>query len=58
MVDNPQEVQAAADTITQHLSGIAPSYNALMASSKTGKYDPTDVKQLDYAQGMNHPELP
>ena len=53
VVDNAQKVQAAADTIAQHLSSISPSYNALMASSKTGKFDPTDVTQLDYGQGMN-----
>ncbi len=52
IVDTPGEVQAAADTIAAHLKSIAPSYTALMAQSKTGKYDPTDVKQLDYSQGM------
>ena len=53
VVDSPATIQAAADTIALHLKGIAPSYNALMASSPTGKFDPTNAQQLDYGQGMN-----
>ena len=53
VVDSPQKVQAAADTIAAHLKSISPSYNVLMASSTTGKYDPTNPTDLDYAQGMN-----
>ncbi len=53
IVDTPGEVQAAADTMAEHLKSIAPSYTALMASSSTGKFDPTNPQQLSYAQGMN-----
>jgi hypothetical protein len=53
IVDTPEEVQAAADTIAQHMKGMAPSYAALMANGSTGKFDPTNPQQLSYGQGMN-----
>jgi hypothetical protein len=40
----------AADTVRTHRHTIAPSYKELLGS---GKYDPTDPKQLTYAQAMN-----
>ncbi|HEX7475166.1 MAG TPA: hypothetical protein VF318_04305 [Dehalococcoidales bacterium] len=53
LVDSAPEAQIAADTLATHLTSIAPTYGALMAKSKTGKFDPTDPTQLDYAQGLN-----
>ncbi len=42
--------QEAADTIAEHRRGIAPSYQELLAG---GRYDPTNLQQLTYAQAMN-----
>jgi hypothetical protein len=40
----------AADTVREHRHSIAPSYKELLGS---GKYDPTNPRQLTYAQAMN-----
>jgi len=54
VVDNAQEAQVAAETLSNHLEKIAGgTYGDLMAASKTGRYDPTDPKQLTYTQGLN-----
>ena len=50
VVDTLSEAQKAAETLTEHRKSIAPSYNELLAG---GKFDPTNLKQLSYAQAMN-----
>jgi hypothetical protein len=50
VVDTLSEAQKAAETLTGHRKNIAPSYNELLAG---GKFDPSDLKQLSYAQAMN-----
>ena len=42
--------QMAADTVRAHRHTIAPSYKELLGAAK---YDPTNPKQLTYAQAMN-----
>jgi hypothetical protein len=44
------DAQQAADTIAGHRRSIAPSYQALLGS---GQFDPTNSKDLVYAQAMN-----
>jgi hypothetical protein len=53
VVDNAQEAQVAAETLSQHLQSIAPTYGDLMKANTTGKYDPTDPNDLKYTQGLN-----
>ena len=53
VVDNAAGALVAANTLAEHLKGIAPTYNDLMASNKGGKFDPTAVTNLDYTQGLN-----
>ena len=50
IVDSLSEMQAAGDLIRSHRQKIAPTYNELLGS---GKYDPTDPKQLTYSQAIN-----
>lgn len=50
VVDTLSEAQKAAETLTEHRKSIAPSYNELLAG---GKFDPTNLTQLKYAQAMN-----
>ena len=50
VIDSLAEAQKAGDTIREHRRGIAPTYSDLLGE---GKYDPTDPKQLTYAQAMN-----
>ena len=50
IVDSLSEMQAAGDLIRSHRQKIAPTYNQLLGS---GKYDPTDPKQLTYSQAIN-----
>lgn len=52
-VDNAQEAQVAADTLAEHLSGIAKTYSDLMAKNANGRFDPANPTNLDYAQGLN-----
>ena len=53
VVDNAQAAQVAAETLNKHLQSIAPTYGDLMKANNIGKYDPTDVKDLTYTQGLN-----
>ena len=53
VVDNAQTAQAAADKLRHDLISISPTYSALMAKNSTGKYDPTNLTDLDYTQGLN-----
>jgi hypothetical protein len=50
VVDTLSEAQKAAETLTAHRINLAPTYNDLLAG---GKFDPTNLKQLSYAQAMN-----
>ena len=50
VIDSLPEAQKAGDTIREHRRGIAPTYSELLGE---GRYDPTDPKQLTYAQAMN-----
>jgi hypothetical protein len=49
-INNASEAQKAADTIASHRRSIAPTYQDLLG---TGKFDPTNPKDLTYAQAMN-----
>ena len=53
LVDNMESVMVASGVLDQHLKNIAPTYSDLMATNKGGKYDPTDPRNLTYAQGLN-----
>jgi len=50
MIASAEQAQLAADTVRGHRHGIAPTYSDLLAG---GKYDPTNVKDLLYAQALN-----
>lgn len=50
LVDTMGEAQKAGDLVRSHRHGIAASYEELLGG---GKYDPTNLKQLTYAQAMN-----
>ena len=49
-INNANDAQKAADTIASHRRSIAPTYQDLLG---TGKFDPTNPKDLTYAQAMN-----
>jgi len=49
-INNASDAQKAADTIASHRRSIAPTYQDLLG---TGKFDPTNPKDLTYAQAMN-----
>jgi len=49
-INNAAEAQKAADTIATHRRSIAPTYQDLLGG---GKFDPTNAKDLTYAQAMN-----
>jgi hypothetical protein len=51
-VDSLGKMQAAGDIIRSHRQQIAATYGELTASSG-GKYDPTNAKDLTYAQAIN-----
>ncbi len=53
VVDNSQTALAASQVLNEHLSSIAPTYGDLMASNATGRFDPSDPRDLTYAQGLN-----
>jgi hypothetical protein len=50
LVDSLNRMQAAADLIRTHRQKIAQTYSDLLGG---GKYDPTNPKQLTYAQAIN-----
>lgn len=50
VVDTMPEFEAAANTITEHKLSIAKTYKEALDGKK---YDPTNPKQLTYAQAMN-----
>ena len=50
VIDSLTEAMKAGDTVREHRQGIASSYEELLGG---GRYDPTDPKQLTYAQALN-----
>ena len=50
MIDSAKEAEIAGDTVREHRHGIAPTYGDLLGG---GQYDPTNPKQLTYAQALN-----
>jgi len=50
VVDTLSEATKASEVLGEHLQSISPSYTALLAG---GKFDPTNLTDLTYAQGMN-----
>jgi hypothetical protein len=51
-IDNAAEAQKAADKIAADRRSIAPSYQELL-NQGTGRFDPTNPKDISYAQAMN-----
>jgi len=50
IIASAEQAQVAADTVRGHRHGIAPTYSDLLAGRK---YDPTNTKDLLYAQALN-----
>ena len=50
VIDSAKEAEIAGDTAREHRHGIAPTYGDLLGGEK---YDPTNPKQLTYAQALN-----
>jgi hypothetical protein len=50
VIDTAQEAQIAGDTVREHRHSIAPTYGDLLGE---GQFDPTDTRQLTYAQALN-----
>jgi hypothetical protein len=50
IISNATEARLAVDTLIKHRQAIAPTYADLLGGKH---YDPTNVKQLTYAQAMN-----
>jgi hypothetical protein len=50
VIDNAEKAQKAGDTVRGHRHGIAPTYGDLLGGRN---FDPTNPKQLTYAQALN-----
>ena len=50
IIDTAEEAQIAGDTVREHRHGIAPTYGDLLGE---GRFNPTEPKQLTYAQALN-----
>jgi len=50
IIDTAEEAQIAGDTVREHRHGIAPTYGDLLGG---GRFNPTEPKQLSYAQALN-----
>jgi hypothetical protein len=50
VIDSAAEAEIAGDTVREHRHSIAPTYGDLLEGKQ---YDPTDPKQLTYAQALN-----
>src|SRR4030066_2110265 len=50
VIDNAEKAQKAGDTEKGHRHGIAPTYGDLLEGKN---FDPTNPKQLTYAQALN-----
>jgi hypothetical protein len=50
IIDSQETAQIAGDTVRGHRHSIAPTYSDLLAG---GKFDPTNPKDVTYAQALN-----
>ena len=50
IIDTQEEAQVAGDTVREHRRAIAPTYGDLLGGEH---FNPTDPKQLTYAQALN-----
>jgi hypothetical protein len=50
VIDNAEKAQKAGDTVREHRHSIAPTYGDLLGGKN---FDPTNPKQLTYAQALN-----
>ena len=50
IIDNGEEAQIAGDTVREHRHTISPTYGDLLEGKS---FNPTDPKQLTYAQALN-----
>jgi len=50
IVDSADKALLAGNTVREHRRGIAPTYGDLLGGER---YNPTDLKQLSYAQALN-----
>jgi len=50
VIDTAEEAQVAGDTIKEHRRNIASTYEDLLGG---GRFDPTNLKHLSYAQALN-----
>ena len=50
IIDSADKALLAGNTIREHRRGIAPTYGNLLGGER---YNPTDTKQLSYAQALN-----
>ncbi len=50
VVDSQSEAEAAAATLKEHRTGIAPTYSDLLNG---GRFNPADPKQLTWSQAVN-----
>jgi len=50
IIDTAKEAEVAGDTVREHRHSIAPTYGDLLGGKQ---FDPTDPKQVTYAQALN-----
>jgi hypothetical protein len=50
IINSAEKAQIAGDTVRQHRHSISPTYGDLLGGKQ---YDPTNPKQLTYAQALN-----
>jgi len=50
VIDSAEKAQKAGDTVREHRHSIAPTYGDLLGGMN---FDPTNPKQLTYAQALN-----
>ncbi len=49
-IDSAEKAEKAGNTVREHRHGISPTYGDLLGGKQ---YDPTNPKQLTYAQALN-----
>ena len=50
VIDSAEKAEKAGNTVREHRHGISPTYGDLLGGKQ---YDPTNPKQLTYAQALN-----
>ena len=50
IIDTAEEAHVGGDTVREHRHGISPTYGELLGGER---FNPTDPKQLTYAQALN-----